>query len=219
MPERITRILAILRSLSEDDVEDVEHLANQLGISRRTVFRDFKILRSVGIRIEFDRPVRRYRIDQKIVPQLPTPEDLAELLRQATATALPVSKRQRLMAQRATTILSTHLPTNLRNPNRLFSNSIQSTVENYSKEICDIFSTIGKAIAYEKCVHLQIYCEESNLNASWEVQPQRLSFAENGWLLEGIFFIDHKNFRVALEKVITVGISGEPFVKKLDLTT
>lgn len=48
-PDRITRLLELLMMLQSDAAMDIHRIADELGISRRTVFRDLNVLKSVGV--------------------------------------------------------------------------------------------------------------------------------------------------------------------------
>ena len=57
---RIKRILSLLEQLQSGRAIKSEELAQQCGVSRRTVFRDFKLLQQSGVEILYDAKVQGY---------------------------------------------------------------------------------------------------------------------------------------------------------------
>ena len=59
---RITRLLTLLRLLQSGRGHNARSLAQECGVSRRTIFRDLEALRLAGIPLEFDEEFERYHI-------------------------------------------------------------------------------------------------------------------------------------------------------------
>ena len=72
---RVSRIIQILTAIKSVQRYKPGGLARLLGTSRRTVFRDLKILQKAGISCQFDRENRCYTID----PQFSMSQELSEL--------------------------------------------------------------------------------------------------------------------------------------------
>ena len=60
---RHTRLLRVASILDADCTTEPDLIARGIGISRRTLYRDLAVLRKVGIRLEYSRLERRYRLD------------------------------------------------------------------------------------------------------------------------------------------------------------
>ncbi len=60
---RLERLLKLIRDLETGESKTVETLARAGGVSRRTVFRDLKMLDRAGLRYTYDRPSKRYSIE------------------------------------------------------------------------------------------------------------------------------------------------------------
>ncbi|MBN1343827.1 MAG: WYL domain-containing transcriptional regulator [Phycisphaerae bacterium] len=60
-PERLLRLLRLLRG---GNASTVDQLANGLGVSRRTVFRDLNLLQLAGVNPQYDPDRGSYRVDQ-----------------------------------------------------------------------------------------------------------------------------------------------------------
>lgn len=67
---RIARLLRLLEVLQSEDASNVDDLARECGVSRRTVFRDLNALRGAGVPIQFDEPTGSYTLASAAV--LPT---------------------------------------------------------------------------------------------------------------------------------------------------
>ena len=61
---RVRRILKLLTALHSGRALSVDDLAKELGVTRRTVFRDMSVLERSGVPFQFDRQQKRYRISQ-----------------------------------------------------------------------------------------------------------------------------------------------------------
>ena len=60
-PVRLVRLLRVLALLEDDSCTEPQSMHIALGISRRTLFRDLAMLKSVGLSFIFDRVERRYQ--------------------------------------------------------------------------------------------------------------------------------------------------------------
>ena len=60
---RHSRLLRVASILEADGTTDPETLARELGIGRRTLYRDLDLLRRAGVKLEYCREERRYRLD------------------------------------------------------------------------------------------------------------------------------------------------------------
>lgn len=60
---RHSRLLRVAGMLDADCSTEPDILARQLGIGRRTLYRDLALLRRAGIRLVYCREERRYRLD------------------------------------------------------------------------------------------------------------------------------------------------------------
>ena len=57
---QVRRLLNLLEKLRSDEAYNARQLAEQLGVSRRTMFRDLRSLEKLGVRAEFDDRNQRY---------------------------------------------------------------------------------------------------------------------------------------------------------------
>jgi hypothetical protein len=76
LPTRLQRVLTVLSFIQSGVRLNAGNLANDLGVSRRTIFRDVNLLRDAGIPIFFDEEWDSYRIDPNYrMPRLGTFSD------------------------------------------------------------------------------------------------------------------------------------------------
>lgn len=61
---RLPRILRLLEALRSGIASNVNTLAEECGVSKRTIYRDLKTLRTAGIPLQFDRELERYSVEQ-----------------------------------------------------------------------------------------------------------------------------------------------------------
>lgn len=59
---QVRRLLSLLDKLRSDEAYNARQLAEQLGVSRRTMFRDLRSLEKLGVRAEFDERQQRYTV-------------------------------------------------------------------------------------------------------------------------------------------------------------
>ncbi len=61
---RVRRILKLLTALHSGRAMSVDDLAEELEVTRRTVFRDLSVLERAGVPFQYDRSAKRYKIRQ-----------------------------------------------------------------------------------------------------------------------------------------------------------
>lgn len=66
--DRLKRILVLVRTLQTADSESIDTLAQEFGVSRRTMFRDLALLREAGIGIQRNRRTKTYTVTRDVSP-------------------------------------------------------------------------------------------------------------------------------------------------------
>ena len=84
--ERIERLLRLVQTLESGRAHSVEELAEIIGVTRRTIFRDLKTLERAGLPYAFDRESGRYTAQRSVLLPPVT-------LSQAEALALVLAAR------------------------------------------------------------------------------------------------------------------------------
>ena len=59
---RLSRILALVRSLQSGPAQNADSLAKSCGVHRRTIFRDLDMLREAGVPVEYDQETESYSV-------------------------------------------------------------------------------------------------------------------------------------------------------------
>jgi len=91
LERRHSRLLRVASLLDADNQTEPDVIAKQIGISRRTLFRDLAILRRSGVHLAYSREERRYRLESlhaRVMSALSQPEAAAFLdwvIRRASA--------------------------------------------------------------------------------------------------------------------------------------
>ena len=67
---QVRRLFTLLQKLQSESSYNARQLAEELGVSRRTMFRDLRSLEKLGVKAEFDERAQRYRVTM--------PEELAQ---------------------------------------------------------------------------------------------------------------------------------------------
>lgn len=75
MQSRLSRCLRIFSMLQSGRRYNVDRLATEFGVNRRTVFRDLAELRAAGIPICYDEQSRCYWMRRDAEPATPTTSD------------------------------------------------------------------------------------------------------------------------------------------------
>ncbi len=87
--ERIERILKLIRGLQSGRVSSAGRLAEHVGVSPRTVFRDLELLRKSGVGYEFDPLTKRYTAERvSLLPPVSLTHAEALALMMVTRNAL-----------------------------------------------------------------------------------------------------------------------------------
>ncbi|MCS7305400.1 MAG: transcriptional regulator [Thermoguttaceae bacterium] len=186
---RLCRLLRLLQLLQAGKRYNVEGLAQECQVSRRTIFRDLDLLREAGILIRYDPELQRYEVPQS--PLVP-PEDFSfeEVLallvlcyelgddrnlpffaaaRSAALklqSSLPARQQERL--RRAAESIEIHLP----QTNPLFGRQ-------------EVFGRLLQALAERRAVRIRYYRIQDGQFAQTKVSPYRLFFSRRSWYLIG----------------------------------
>ena len=137
MRRRHVRLLRMLSHLQSGDGFNVGELADQLGICRRTVFRDLSVLREAGFRVQFDGAMDSYRLADRrdvVVAPVLDPEELTTLVAAAHLSVLRSLPECRDVLRRSTNKLLGGLPDRVRHDALRLTNScmLRSPGERYS---------------------------------------------------------------------------------------
>jgi predicted DNA-binding transcriptional regulator YafY len=219
MSERLSRLLLLQRALAGRSSARVRDLEEELGVSRRTIFRDLKTLRNSGIDIRFDAASRGHTSCDSGALGLPDPASLLVLLRHAAATALPIGPAERRLADAASEALADRLTATQRAQLDDFRRSVAAPSERENRPYATMLETFEQAVAVDRCLELLAGLTPGLPPQWYVVQPLRLGYDfTKGWRLEGLLVDNHLTCRIALGAIRTLSVSERPITHRLART-
>lgn len=213
--KRVERLLALIQSLQAGRALTVEDLGEQLGVSRRTVFRDLELLAEAGIPYEYDRASKRYSTDR--IALLPPVH-----LTHAEAFALIIATRHLMQHQSiidqpaaasAAIKMESILPPAIQDycGTALEHVEIRHDPASDPKAAAAIMPALQIALAkrLKIRVHYNSYLDEEVIDVV--LSPYRLAYLHRGWYLIAYCqrFREVRTFKV--ERVRRVAILDEHF--------
>lgn len=182
---RIRRILKLLQALETGKPQHADALAEAVGASRRTVFRDLELLAEAGVRYTYDRNTHRYSTDRATL--LP-PVSLSH----GEALALLVSIkafRRRGMApdDQAAVLAALKLESLLPEPIRKECGAVVERIEirpepaSDAASVREIVAVFQGAIADRRKVHVAYDSYYDNTVIDVTLCPYRVAYIHRGW--------------------------------------
>ena len=185
--ERVERLLKLIQALQTGRSFLVDELASLVGVSRRTVFRDLRLLEQAGMPYHYDRGSRRYSIEQTSVlpPVALTPgEALALLLaiRQHQASHI---EPDTAAASSAALKLESMLPRALQDycQPRLRHIEFRPDPASDATSIADMLGILQVALARSRKVGVRYDSYHEGREIEVTLRPYRLVFMHRGWYL------------------------------------
>jgi len=186
---RLYRLLQMITLLRSGRRYDADALAQELGVSRRTVFRDLNLLEAAGIPYYFDEEVRSYTINRSFfLPAINLTVDEALALLLATRKLIA---RQRLPlfqhATRAAVKVESALPSALQE----YCGSILDHVDVRWPPVADgevldeNFNRLRQAIIDRRKVQLHYRSLYEGRTIRTTLSPYKLTFIHRAWYVIG----------------------------------
>ncbi len=185
--ERLERALTIVQVIQSGAVTSVAALAEQIGVSRRTIFRDLGLLARVGLSHHFDRDSNRLSLS---APSLALPmsltndEIVALLLATRMLTDCPVAPNQRA-ARSAALKLEALLPAPPPGRSRMASETTMVRMAPHSDPslVADLLPLLCEAIMCRTKLHATFKCERQGKALEAILHPYRVAFLRHAWFL------------------------------------
>jgi predicted DNA-binding transcriptional regulator YafY len=216
MSSRLSRLLVLQRALAGRASARVSDLEQELGVSRRTIYRDLRTLRSSGVDVRFDAASRGHTSHDADSPRDPDAASLLVLLRHAMATALPVSPAERRLAEAAAAALAERLSAAQRESLDDFRGRIAAQPEPTSLLYSAMLETFEQAVAADRCLELFAGLPAGTPPQWHVVQPLRLGYDyTKGWRLDGLLVDSHLTCRIGLGAVRSLSVSERPITMRL----
>ena len=187
-----------MRALQSGSHQNADALAEQCGVSRRTVFRDIESLREAGVPVQFDNGDQKYRIDEEhFLPptNLTMEEALAVVLLAERAEA---TGAQPLLAsvRDAAAKIEAGLPPAMQERLKVLSGSVTLGPEtaNPLSDKHDIYRTLVDASTAKRVVEIEYECLTEYENYQTKLRIYHLMFHQRSWYAIG-YSSRHKEVR------------------------
>ncbi len=184
---RIERLLRLIQGLESGRSPTVEELAELTGVSRRTVFRDLRLLDRAGIRYTYDRDTRRYAAERAVLLPPVTmshAETLALMLAARHMLSSPVSPDAAAAAS-ASLKLESILPAAIQDHCGPLMEHIefQAAPASDSAAVRDSLSILQSAVAQHKKLQVRYDSYYEGRAIDVVLHPYRVAYIHRGWYL------------------------------------
>ena len=215
---RIYRLLRLITMLQSGRNYTVDQLAEELEVSRRTVFRDLNVLEMTHVPYYYDREKGTYRINNHFfLPPLNVtlPEALALLVaarRTVSSSVLPMARA----GERAAMKLESVLPNPIREHlgGLLEKVSIHPPPAARHNGLDDVFELLISAIS-RQCVCRMVYISfYDRKQITLTVEPMALRFVGRAWYLIGWSRRHRQQRTFKLVRIKKLTETGEVFIPR-----
>jgi proteasome accessory factor B len=211
---RVQRLLGLLRLLQSVHGYDVAAMAVECGVSRRTVFRDLRLVKLAGVPVEFDEASRRYRLTSTMVlPPLnfTAPEALALLVlchQSGDRSGAPFQRA----ALSAAVKLESSLPGRLRDELYGFADAVSLAPRPRAAEPGHetMYQSLIDAAGRRRCVRLR-YDSVAEGEIGTKLSPYRLLFGRHAWYVIGRSSLHRQVRTFHLGRIRQLEVLDEPF--------
>lgn len=182
--QRIERLLRLIIQIQTSRRNSADTLATQLGVSRRTVFRDLRVLQKAGVPLA-NAPGYGYRLDPDFdaaLRQLGESELLGLLLLDKIAEALPELPLLRPAHEAVTTILA-QLPSTVRGfyQEKLRNVSYAPGPARLDREVPERFDEFQQAIENRTVCVVSYEPVAPHQSFTGRIHPLHLHFYKHSW--------------------------------------
>ncbi len=218
LPSKLQRVLQILSLIQSGVRLNAGNLAAEVGVSRRTIFRDVNLLREAGIPIYFDEAWDSYRIEQAFrLPRLGrfSDDEIGLLILAAQTSPLHDSPDLSKIIRRAVVRLLASLPEEGKHAG--------ATIVDYSTYVsvtarpieANIISACVQGIQRQRQLRLHL----TGVAGNGEVQlaPWHLLRRDDDWSLLGRKMPEARNCKVNLQRIETATLTDESFERPLNI--
>jgi predicted DNA-binding transcriptional regulator YafY len=219
-PSRVSRVVKLLTTLQSGKKYDATDLANLLGTSRRTVFRDLKELQAIGVPYHYDPKTSSYTINPEFF--LP-PLDLN--LQEALSLLVLIHKvrsQTQLPFTRSCLLAGLKIENNLPPQIRQYCNtalrniSVRGAAQAPMNLLDTTFARLQEAVMKRRKVHMRYHSLFEGQLIELDLNPYHLLYNKRAWYLVG-FSANHATFRVfKLSRIRQLTILDKCFVDEGD---
>ncbi len=213
---RIKRLLQLIKLLQQDRPRTLEELQAELGVSRRTVFRDLTVLELAGVPCSFDRAQQGYSLDQAyLLPpvELTLEEALALMLLTSRVLHRQVVPHYRSAASAAVKVESI-LPPNVREHcgDLLRGVDVRYWPMSDAESIRDSLDQLRQAKSEHRKVELRYDSYYEGREIDTVLHPYHLTFVRRGWYIIGHCELHGEVRTFKIERITSARVLDEQFV-------
>lgn len=214
--KRIKRLLHLIQLLHQDQPISLETLRQELGVSRRTVFRDLTVLELAGVPCRFERQQRGYALDRAyFLPPvaLTLEEALALMLLTRRALHRQLVPQHRSVASAALKVEAC-LPPSVRQHcgDVLAGVDFRYWPMSDAESITDLVAQLRQALAEHHKVALRYDSYSEGREIETVLHPYRLTFIRRGWYAIGMSECHGQVRTFKIERMTAARVLDEEFV-------
>lgn len=213
--ERVKRLLRVLVQLQSSQARAIGDLAAAEGVSRRTLFRDLKLLHEIGIKIEYDRQARRFRTTPGAVfPAVSLRREeaisLQLLLQHAHATGiLPDDDATRIALAKFSAMLPE--PTRNECTRALRFYDFVASPRASTSPVMELMWTFLGAMNNGMKVFIRFQSNETDGEVESVLHPYRLAFLAHRWRIAGHLEARKRTSLVPLGRITQATVLDKQF--------
>ncbi len=185
--DRLIRLLKLLQAFQANRPTTVEELATMVGVSRRTVFRDLRLLAAAGIEYSYNRETQRYAAAREMLlpPVTLTHAEALTLMLGARYVANRRILPGGTMATSASLKLESMIPASIRDycGPLLERTEIRSIPVSDAASITETISLIQSGLREQKVLHVKYDSYHDQTQIEVDLHPCRLLHMHRGWYL------------------------------------
>ncbi len=186
---RISRVVRLLTTLQSGRAYNVDALAELLGTSRRTVFRDLNELEAIGVPYHYDRKTGGYSIDPDFfMPPLDLKlEEALSLFVLIHEVSKHIQLPYRNSALSAALKIESNLPPQIREycNTALRYTSVRTTPQSPTAQLDTKFAQLQLAIAKKRKVHMEYHSLFERNILRLDLCPYHLLYNQRAWYVLG----------------------------------
>ncbi len=213
--ERTSRIIRTLIALQSNQNNSPEGLAKMHQCCKRTILRDLKELKNIGIEYEYDHKSNRYQLHSECSlnpPGFNSKEAIALLL-----LARKARNHLRIPFHNSALTAILKLESSLAPPIKKYCKDILAkiTIKSAPQETTDsfdsIFLSLMKSIYRKRILHFT-YCLSDTLKNVITIDPYHLYHRNHKWYLIGRSHFHQRTMHFELNRINDFNISGKCFI-------
>jgi len=213
--KRVERMLRLIQSLQSGRAVTIDEMAESIGVSRRTVFRDLEVLTRAGLAYDFDRGTKRYHATKSsLLPPVPLShaEALAVLLATRAVADGPLSWDKQAAASAAIKIESM-LPSLIRDHCGALMNKTEFRPAPASDptSIDGAVQTIQTALVRQCRIVMRYDSLTDGEVLETTLCPYRLVFIHRAWYVIGLSLHHEKVRTFKVERIIQLRLTDRTF--------